>query len=304
MPALSPLPESLRNTPFAVQDARELGVPVKRLRAQDLDAPFRSVRSGDLNWGDIDQVCRTYAVCLAPDQLFSHVTAARLYGIPLPYRLERQRAIDIWAPQIQVRAAGVIGHRSAPLARKYVRGLPVVTPVRAWIQLGPLLDHVSLVAAGDDLVRRKRPLSSLDELKREVDGSRGVRGIRSLRAAFADVRAGTDSPMETRLRLLLVDAGLPEPIIGHAIHTRAGTFVGTPDLVYVHERIAIEYEGELHQIDPAIFAADIERRERMEAAGWHVIRVIKNHLNRNPTKLVDRVKRKLQERANLPSNVQ
>ena len=304
MPALSPLPESLRDTPFSVEDARELGVPVKRLRALDLVAPFRAVRSGELNWEDVDQVCRTYSVCLAPNQLFSHVTAARLYGIPLPYRLEQRREIDIWAPDFQVRAVGVIGHRSTPLERKFVRGLPVVSPARAWIQLGPLLDHVSLVAAGDDLVRRKQPLSSLAALKSEIEASRGVRGIRRLRAAYADVRAGTDSPMETRLRLLLVRAGLPEPMIGYAIHTRAGSFVGTPDLAYVRERIAIEYEGELHQSDPARFAADIERRERMEAAEWHVIRVIKNHLNRNPTKLVDRVRRQLRERANSPSNVQ
>jgi hypothetical protein len=236
--------------------------------------------------------------------MFSHVTAARLHGIPLPYRFERRRSIDIWAPEIQVRAVGVIGHRSAPLVRKYVRGLPLVSPARTWVQLGAILDHVSLVAAGDDLVRRKQPLSSLAELRSEIVASRGVRGIRRLRAAFADIREGTDSPMETRLRLLLVRSGLPEPIIGHAIHTAAGKFVGTPDLAYLSERIAIEYEGELHQSDPVVFAADIERRERMEAADWHVIRVIKSHLNRNPTKLVDRIRRKREERANLPSNVQ
>jgi hypothetical protein len=304
MPARSPLPESLRDTPFSVEDARELGVSAKRLRAHDLDAPFRSVRSRDVNWDDIDEVCRTYAVCLAPDQMFSHVTAARLHRMPLPYRLERRRAIDIWAPEIQARAEGVIGHRSAPLARKYVRGLPVVSPARAWVQLGAILDHVSLVAAGDDLVRRKRPLSSLVELRSEIFASRGIRGIRRLRAAFADIREGTDSPMETRLRLLLVHSGLPEPIIGHSIHTAAGTFVGTPDLAYVREQIAIEYEGELHQSDPFVYAADIERRERMEAADWHVIRVIKSHLSRNPARLVDRVRRQLRERATLPSSVQ
>ena len=93
MPALSPLPESLRDTPFSVEDAIELGVR-RTTRARDLDAPFRSVRIRRLNRDDIDQVCATYAVCLAPDQLFSHVTAARLYQIRW-YRLERRRAIDI-----------------------------------------------------------------------------------------------------------------------------------------------------------------------------------------------------------------
>jgi hypothetical protein len=297
------LPESLRSGPFAVEDARELGVPAKRLRALDLESPFRGVRTDGLDWSDIDQVCATFAVCLGPEQLFSHVTAARLYQIPLPWRLQSRRAIDVWAPTIQVRADGVIGHRSAPLTPAWVRGMPVVTPARTWVQLGALVDRVSLIAAGDDLVRRKRPLSTLTELADAVDSSKGVRGIRALRAALAEVRPGTDSPMETRLRLLLTDAGLPEPVIGHTIRDWTGGFVGTPDLAYVHQRIAIEYEGDGHRSDPGIFADDIERRERMQEAGWYVIRVIKDHVFRKQAWLVDRVRRQLRERADLPSSV-
>ena len=36
--------------------------------------------------------------------------------------------------------------------------------------------------------------------------------------------------METRLRMLLVAAGLREPIIGHTVKNRDGDFVATPDL--------------------------------------------------------------------------
>jgi hypothetical protein len=194
----------------------------------------------------------------------------------------------------------VIGHRSAPLPSRVVRGLHVVAPARVWIQLGSLLDRVSLVAAGDNLVCRKRPLSSLAELADAVDSAKGVRGIRRLRAALNEIRPGTDSPMETRLRLLLVDAGLPEPVIGKTILDRTGAFVGTPDLAYVSERIAIEYEGDGHRSDSNVFADDIERRERMQEAGWYVIRVVKDHVFRKPAWLVDRVRRQLRERSSLP----
>jgi very-short-patch-repair endonuclease len=102
--------------------------------------------------------------------------------------------------------------------------------------------------------------------------------------------------METRLRLLLIDAGLPEPVIGNTIFDWTGAFVGTPDLAYVAERIAIEYEGDGHRSDPAVFAEDIERRERMQEAGWYVIRVIKDHVFRKQAWLVDRVRRQLRER--------
>ena len=300
MVAREPLPESLSAGPFGVPDARELGVSAKRLRALDLESPFRAVRTSSLDWDDIDQVCNAYAVCLAPEQLFSHVTAARLYGIPLSLRLEQRRSIDIWAPEIQPRGVGVIGHRSALLARAWIRSLPVVTPARAWIQLGPILDPVSLVAAGDDLVRRKRPLSSLAELMDAVIVGKGIRGIRALRVALAQVRPGTDSPMETRLRLLLVGAGLPEPVIGNTIYDWTGAFVGTPDLAYVRQRIAIEYEGDGHRSDPGIFADDIERRERMQESGWYVIRVIKDHVFRRQTWLAERVRHQLRERSSLP----
>ena len=293
MTARKPLPDALREGSFGVQDARELGVTAHRLRALDLESPFRAVRTSGIDWNDVDQICAAYAVCLAPQQLFSHVTAARLYGIPLPYRLEQRRSVDVWAPVIQPRGHGVIGHRSAPLAKKVIRGFPVPAPSRVWVQLGPLLDRVSLIAAGDNLVRRKRPLSSVAELAGALSDSKGVRGIRLLRSALADVRPGTDSPMETRLRLLLVDAGLPEPVIGNTILDWTGGFVGTPDLAYVAERIAIEYEGDGHRSDPAVFAEDIERRERMQEADWYVIRVVKDHVLRKQAWLIDRVRRQL-----------
>jgi len=298
--ARAPLPPALSTAPFGVQDARELGVPPGRLRARDLLAPFRSVRTHVLDWSDISAVCSAYAVNLAPEQLFSHVTAARLLGVPLPWRLESREAIDVWAPEIQPRGAGVIGHRSAPVPSFIVNGLPVVAPARVWIQLGPLLGQTSLVAAGDYLVQRKQPLASLTDLAQAVDAAVGVRGVRSLRVALGLVRAGTDSPMETRLRLLLVRAGLPEPVIHHPIFDWTGGYVGAPDLAYVSERIALEYEGDGHRTDPAVFADDIERRERMQEAGWYVIRVIKGHVFERPGWLIDRVRRQLRERASLP----
>jgi very-short-patch-repair endonuclease len=68
-----------------------------------------------------------------------------------------------------------------------------------------------------------------------------------------------------------------------------GYFVGTPDLAYLVQKIAIEYEGEVHQSDPRVCADDIERRERMEEAGWLVIRVISRHVTSRHAQLIRRV---------------
>jgi hypothetical protein len=152
-----------------------------------------------------------------------------------------------------------------------------------------------LILAADGLVRRKRPASTLDQLLATATRS-DVRGIRKVRAALREARSGTDSPMEGRLRLLLTRAGLPEPVIGHTIRDANGDFVGTPDLSYIEQRIAIEYEGAVHRDDPRVFAEDILRRELMQEADWYVIRVISDHVFRTPDWLVTRIARILAQR--------
>jgi hypothetical protein len=296
-----PLPESLLTSPFSREDALDLGVPPGRLRALDLHRPFRGIRTAEAAT-DVRALCRAYAPIMSPDQLFSHVTAARLYGFPLPRRLERQKQLDVWAESVQAKDTGVIGHRSRWLPSRIVEGLPVVDPVHVLVQLADLLGRDDLTAVGDYLVQRKEPLATLSRIKEVVFESKGVRGIRALRLAAADVRTGTDSPMETKLRLVIVRGGLPEPVIGHTITTADGAFVGTPDLAYVAQRIAIEYEGDIHRVDRLTFANDIERRERMQEEDWYVIRVISGHLYPNPAWLLSRIRQQLHLRRQTPSS--
>ncbi|CAN5120359.1 hypothetical protein BH09ACT1_BH09ACT1_17240 [soil metagenome] len=97
-----------------------------------------------------------------------------------------------------------------------------------------------------------------------------------------------------------MDAGLPEPLVGHSIRNSLGDFVANPDLAYVEQRIAIEYEGEVHRTDPRVYAADILRREAIEKAGWQIILVISEHLMRTPALLLARIAQALADRAELP----
>jgi hypothetical protein len=229
-------------------------------------------------------------------QFFSHWTAAVIYGMPMPAAFELDRLLHVSArpPAFPPRARGVLGHRLDVGARSH-SGFPVADPVMTWMQLATVLPVDDLVVAGDYLVRRKRPLAALRQLHEASAHARG-RGNRRLHSAIRLVRAGTDSPMETRLRLALVAAGLPEPAIGHTVTDEAG-FVAIPDLSYVDERIAIEYEGEAHWGDRRVFVEDIERRERLEDAGWQVIRVVAEHLGARTPLLVRRVRAALDGRA-------
>ena len=106
---------------------------------------------------------------------------------------------------------------------------------------------------------------------------------------------GAESPMETRLRLLLTRSGLPEPRLNPAI--RIGDQTLHPDLLYPQWRVAIEYEGEQHRTDERQWRHDIWRREVFEDAGWRQIRVTKDDILKEPEALLARVARILAKRA-------
>lgn len=52
--------------------------------------------------------------------------------------------------------------------------------------------------------------------------------------------------METWLRLLIVVAGLPEPVTNLNVHDASGRWIARPDLLYPAYRVAIEYDGYHH----------------------------------------------------------
>src|SRR5699024_6008158 len=81
----------------------------------------------------------------------------------------------------------------------------------------------------------------------------------------------TDSPGETRSRLLLLRAGFPEPVINFAVQE---TDTGTTrylDLAYPELGIAVEYDGDYHRRDQAQWCADQARKDSLESLGWKLI---------------------------------
>jgi len=236
---------------------------------------------------------------LAPGAFFSHITAAELYGFPLPRSLQNRGDIhvSVVAPQHAPQGRGVIGHRLSSAGPAWEqKGLRALPPPETFSQLGLLLTYEELVIVGDFLVRRKRPFSTLSSITSTVASANRTPGIRRVRAAVPAIRAKTDSPRETSLRLLLIDAGLPEPAINHHV-IHEGYFVATPDLCYVAEKIAIEYEGDHHRTNRDVYEDDIIRRELLEAAGWLVIRVINDHIVNRRHWLATRVAQALSARA-------
>jgi hypothetical protein len=219
--------------------------------------------------------CEELRTVLPADAVFSHATAWRLWDADPPRGLDRPDALHVLVPEPHAppRRPGAVGHRTcAPIevVRRY--RLPVPTVETVWTQLAAQLEVAELVVAGDALVRRRFPLCTPDRLRAVVEAlPRGARGAARLRAAIGQLRAGTDSCMETRLRLLLLSAGLPSPAVNRPVLDRGGRIVARADLSYASARIAVEYDGDIHRVDRATWQRDIARRRALDALGWRTI---------------------------------
>lgn len=267
------LPDPLPNTIFTVATARTHGVPPERLRADDLERRVYGVRGPRGSADDLVQRCRLFAARLPDDVFFSHSTAARILGAPVPLGFERMLRIhaSIPAPRRAPHAAGLIGHSREVFAGDVVEldGLRVSSPARMFCEMAGVLDVARLVAIADYLIRHDAPLCALgDLLERSRMRDRITRSKRIATAiGLADDRS--ESPPESYFRVLLTLAGIPPTAANHWVVTSSGRRYRI-DLAWVPEKVALEYQG-AHHLDPAQRRADMTRRTHLEADGWIVV---------------------------------
>lgn len=263
------------------------------MRGNDVARPFHGVRvAASANLA----APQRYAPRLRPGDRFSHTTAAALWGAPLPAHLADELHVTALSPSALPRSAGVRGHESTDARADLRHGLPVSVAAATFVELASLLHLDQLVAVGDYLVHDPRVLDPADprphvtpaQLTNELLRPR-VRGIRMARAAAALVRPGVESPAETRLRLVALRAGFPEPICGFQLRDAGGHFVGWFDLAWPAHRVIAEYDGDQHRTSRAQYERDIERFDHAHAAGWHVVRVRADGLTRMRDRTVARL---------------
>ena len=299
MRASRPLPEEIARAPFHVRDARAAGISRGRLSSRDLQRPFHGVRSTGLDLSNHVDRCRALLPRLEPGLHFSHLSAASILAVPLPHRFADEPVhITVFAPRRAPKLRGVVSHELEPRGERLttVGQMPVVGPADTWVRLAATLHEPELVAAGDFLITGDEPytgdapLCSVDELRAAVRRHVGVRGSARARRALELIRYGPLSPRETRVRLLLQGAGMPEPELNFRVRRESGALVAMVDLAFSSERIAVEYQGRHHRTDTDTYEDDILRRERLEAEGWVVVYVTARELDRHPERLIRRIR--------------
>ncbi|MEV0982880.1 hypothetical protein AB0I45_00775 [Brevibacterium sp. NPDC049920] len=210
-----------------------------------------------------------------PDAIGSHTTAALLLGLPTPYGSEALLHVTVPHGTRPLRRPGVVGHESRHLEPRGHCGVHINRGDLVVHELAGHLPAGDLVAVFDALLGtwQDTPDLTVDELRSLLTGRRRYRGRRTALDALARARAGVRSPGETRTRLAIVAAGLPEPEVAPAVRLPSLPAVIHPDMAYVGPRIAIEYEGPQHRLDESQWDRDIERYGALVRHGWIVIRI-------------------------------
>jgi len=278
----SPLPEWADGRPFRVKDANAKGVGLERMRSRDLWVPYRGLRFRGPADASVLGRCAAYSEAMAPGQFFSHRTAARILGLPLPWHETPDESLHVcvYRPDRAPRMAGIVGHdvRAEAVRTVTVNGWFVADAVGVFRQLSAELRLRDLVALGDAIVSGPSPLATREQLTALAAARPSFRGIATVRDAVPLIRRGAESSRESVLRMILVQAGLPEPALNIDVNDAAGRFLGRGDMVYPNWKVLVEYDGEQHRTEQRQYRRDVDRLEGFAASGWQTVRVLNHHL--------------------------
>lgn len=218
----------------------------------------------------------------------SHHTAGRLWGGIVPDDPD----IHVTSARSRTRRRGIAAHRAKKGQTVVLRhGFRTTSPVQTFLDLAQRLVLVDLVVFGDSLVKAGRTTPS--DLQSAAQALTGPYS-QLARQAAALVRSGVDSAMETRLRLLIVLAGLPEQTVDHRVHDASGRLLYRFDLAYPEWGLIIEYDGRQHAESSAQWRADIGRDEQLD--DWKVRRlvIVAEDVYRTPARTLSRITKAMQ----------
>lgn len=286
MPRRPRTPLELLTGPFGLGAAQAAGLTDKQLRSTCWRRVFRTVYVHESV--PLTDAVRLQAVLLAapPGAVVTGLTASWLFGV--------------WAPRPGAPVPLELGVRredrntsvARSLARRIVldpvdvnewNGVPVTSPERTCFQLmarSPLVEAVVFADAfrHDDLVTQ-------DGLRRFADERPHWPHVRKARFAVDLSRHEAASPMETRLRMVIVLAGLPEPmVLNGGLYDENGVLLGIPDMLYLCPLFGIEYDGEYHR-DADQHDRDNVRENRLLLGNVPLLRYGAADVFRNPQRI-------------------
>jgi len=274
---------------------RDLGLTDDQIRSRRAKGRFEQVHRGVYRVGGTRATAQQLAIgaCLAVDGLVaaSHRTAAAIWGVDLEGAGLTEISVTPTRSARLSLGPSVLVHRSVDLTTDQVvrrGGVPVTDPMRTLVDLGAVMRVIEVEDALDDLVGRKVVTIGGVRARLERLAARGRSGCGVLREIL-DHRTDVELTMsrtrlESLLRRVCRDAGLPDPVFQHPV--RLGGRNRRIDFAFPDLMIAIEVDGYESHSRYAVFEDDRVRGNELELAGWTVLRFTWHQLTQRPDYVV------------------
>lgn len=287
MPPTPYLPPALLKGPFTAAQARTWGLSASALRGNHWRHVFQDV------WIHEDVEDNAYLrvasarLVLGREGFLCGLTAAWVYGI----EVQDRRALLVWVGRPtgswrRARRGCMVREITVEAADlDMIDGSLVTTPLRTCFDCARWLSLTEAVVVADSLVASR--LVSVDDYRAYLRTHRGLRGVRQAATVADLIEPLTESPMESRLRLLLIHAGL-RPVVQYVVTDPAGGFVGRADFAFPDQRVIVEYDGSLHWEHRR---DDDRRRDAMRALGWTVLVASRDDYYETPQEFIGKVRR-------------
>lgn len=207
---------------------------------------------------------------IGEDAVASARSAVYLHGIDLM----TARTVEVLAPRRHRQLDGVVVHSSRFLPARDVttaQGVPTTRPTRTIVDLADVIDETPLVRMIHEF--RVRRLTTVRELRAAARRHRHRRGHPTLvRATDRHVAGdrGSVRSNELRFRRMLLERGVPEPLMDVLVLTPGGRYV--VDYVWPGHRYCVELDDGTHDL-PYARRHDGQRVRDLTAAGYRVRRV-------------------------------
>jgi hypothetical protein len=233
-----------------------------RVRAGRLHARFRGVYAVGHDAVSPRGVNRAALLATGDDGALSHETAVHAWQLSA----DRPEAVHVLVARRAPRSRpGLVVHETRrPFAPLLVGGLPVTAPLRTLEDLASVADPDALTrACGEALYRRL-----------VTEGELAAAGLTD-----PDLPP-PPSVFARRFQLEVKRAGLPLPVIEHAV----GRYRG--DFAWIAEKVIVETDGWDAHGNRRRFETDRARDSYLMARGWVVVRVTWRRLKREPVRVM------------------
>lgn len=278
------IPLELTKKPFSLDEARRAGLTHSSLQGK----AWRRLGAELYCWQGmrLDPWLHLSALrqLLPPEAVFAGATAAWMLGLDLVPNDPVEIIVPVGSG-IRTRAGLNVRRGEMPSSDvATIRGMRATAVHRTLCDLCLRLPAIDALIAIDMAVHLGlADANSIRHYSNAVQGRAGAYRLRSLAAVAADA----ESPMETRLRWLLIQAGLPCPEVQAKLRDREQRFLGRADLYYPDARLILEYDGANHR-DRLV--EDNCRQNLLLSAGFRLLRFTATDIYQHPQAVVAQVR--------------